>query len=44
MGVGLVVLLLASMAAAWGTPVAAKDWTPQIKATRAAQVYWESVM
>ena len=44
LGVGLVVLLLAALAATMAAPVAAKDWTPQIKATRAAQVYWESVM
>ena len=43
-GVGLVVLLLATMATAWPTPVSARDWTPQIRTTRAAQVYWESAM
>jgi len=43
-GAGLVVLLLVTMATAWASPAAARDWTPQIRATRAAQVYWESVM
>lgn len=43
-GLGLTLLFLASVGAAWATPVQAKDWTPQIKATRHSQIYWESVM
>ena len=43
-GLGLLLLFLASVAAVWPQPTAAKDWTPQIKATRNAQIYWESVM
>ena len=37
-------LMLASLAAFWAAPVEAKDWTPQIKAARRAQIYWESAM
>jgi murein DD-endopeptidase MepM/ murein hydrolase activator NlpD len=43
-GLGLALLFLASVGAVWATPVQAKDWTPQIKATRHSQIYWESVM
>ena len=40
----LSLLFLASIGAVTATPAAAKDWTPQIQATRRAQIYWESVM
>jgi murein DD-endopeptidase MepM/ murein hydrolase activator NlpD len=43
-GLALCLLFLASLSAAWASPAAAKDWTPQIQTTRRAQVYWESVM
>ncbi|MGD8684201.1 MAG: M23 family metallopeptidase [Chloroflexota bacterium] len=43
-GVGLALLFLATIGSTWATPVEARDWTPQIKATRKAQLYWESVM
>ena len=32
------------LATALGAPAAGRDWTPQIKAARSAQVYWESIM
>lgn len=37
-------LFLASAGAAWATPAEGKDWTPQIKSTRRAQIYWETIM
>ena len=40
----LTLLFLGTIAAAWSTPVEAKDWTPQIAATRRSQIYWESLM
>jgi murein DD-endopeptidase MepM/ murein hydrolase activator NlpD len=43
-GACLVVVFTAGVAVAWASPVAARDWTPQIKTARTAQVYWESVM
>jgi murein DD-endopeptidase MepM/ murein hydrolase activator NlpD len=43
-GLGLALLFLASVGAVWATPAQAKDWTPQIRATRHSQIYWESVM
>jgi murein DD-endopeptidase MepM/ murein hydrolase activator NlpD len=41
---GLALLFLSSLGAVWSTPAEAKDWTPQIKVTRRAQIYWESLM
>jgi murein DD-endopeptidase MepM/ murein hydrolase activator NlpD len=38
------VLVLLSISAAWAAPVEARDWTPQITATRRAQLYWEERM
>ena len=32
------------LVATLGAPAAARDWTPQIKAARSAQVYWERMM
>ena len=43
-GLAIALLFMASAGAAWSNPVEAKDWTPQIQATRRAQIYWESVM
>ncbi|MEX1335769.1 MAG: M23 family metallopeptidase [Candidatus Limnocylindrales bacterium] len=45
LGLALTLLFLASIGAAALPPTAeAKDWRPQIGATRRAQVYWESIM
>jgi murein DD-endopeptidase MepM/ murein hydrolase activator NlpD len=40
----LALLFLFSSAVALATPAEARDWTPQIKATRRAQIYWEDLM
>jgi len=42
--VGLVALLLASVAVTWASPATARDWTPQIKTARGSQIYWEAAM
>ena len=43
-GLAVALLFLFSSAAALATPAEARDWTPQIKATRRAQIYWEDLM
>ena len=43
-GLTLALLFVASLGAAYATPVEAKDWTPQIQTTRRAQIYWETIM
>jgi murein DD-endopeptidase MepM/ murein hydrolase activator NlpD len=43
-GLALALVFLCSLGTAAVSPVEAKDWTPQIQATRRAQVYWESIM
>jgi len=44
LAVGLGALMLATLTLVQADPVEARDWTPQIKAARGAQIYWESVM
>jgi murein DD-endopeptidase MepM/ murein hydrolase activator NlpD len=41
---GLALAFVATLAPAWTASVAGRDWTPQIQATRRAQIYWESLM
>ncbi len=43
-GLALALILLSSLGMVDSSPVEARDWTPQIQATRRAQVYWESLM
>jgi murein DD-endopeptidase MepM/ murein hydrolase activator NlpD len=43
-GLAVALLFLLGSGAAWAAPVEARDWTPQIKATRRAQIYWEDLM
>lgn len=43
-GLVLALIFVATIGATWSTTAEAKNWQPQIGATRRAQVYWESVM
>ena len=38
------IVMACLLATALGAPAAGRDWTPQIKAARSAQVYWETMM
>ncbi len=43
-GLAVCLLFLLSSTAIWAAPAEARDWTPQIKATRRAQIHWEDLM
>ena len=43
-GLALTLVFLSALGSVVSSPVEARDWTPQIQATRRAQVYWESLM